>query len=581
MKIYASKEYVQQELMTKISIPDSALVGQTIAVKSVDENGKPIEFEAVDMQESDAPVLYVATDPEHGIIPEASADNTKAMQNLIQKVYDNGGGIIWLPVGTYGFDRNSNDRIKVSDDFYMCLRPMSGVSIIGESLTETVIKVYGVNSDTAWIANQVTKSYGIDPSEDDEFLHGFTYQNFTVDMSESDMAVDADGNPIYSSAAKAFGMKALRNCVFRDLRILESPATGFGIDMLDNVVIDSLYLYKCGKRWQYGNQGGAGIGIGTGRWTYENFIVRNCMCIGCGHFGIFVEDQGLFRATPEKNTSIGKIIANNIVRHGKHYGIGVRGTNFTVVTGNNICGNKGGIYLDYGATKVTISNNAITQHSEAGVLFGTEDIYTRDNFEGFPCERVTVFGNDIDDNQFGVWIQKAPLYSKIQNNIYIGNDVDYLKDMPIDESKIKQGVYINDVGEEAANARSWLYDEFIDLDTTMITWTPIGETADGINKNPRIAIYDENKGFLHRINGDYDPSQLNSIMEEALVAAGKATNFRYIKFGDNCSGEIVRTMKLCDTINPQNQFALTDESTGIKYKLSISDGKLTMTEVTA
>lgn len=491
---------------------------------------------AVDI--SDVGIYYIATeDPDYPLIADAEADNTLAMQNLIKKVHDNGGGIIWLPIGTYGFDKNSADRIVVSDDFRMCVKPMSNVSIIGESLTETVIRIYGVNSDTAWIGNQV------DRQSTEVALSGFTYQNFTVDMSDAYLT---EGE--YSSTGKAFGMKAIKNCVFRDLRILNSPATGFGIDMLDNVVIDSVYVYNCGKQWEYGNPGGAGIGIGTGRWEQENFIVRNCVCAGCGHFGIFIEDQGIFDGN-KRNWTMGKIIANNVVRNGKNYGIGIRGGQNVVVTGNNIYRNKGGIYLDYGAQRVMVSNNAVSENTENGLLFGTEDA----GFGDYACENVAVFGNSFFENKFGIFTLREPVNSKIENNIYIGNDADTLTEMVIDASKIKQGVYINDAGEEAAHARSWLYDEYIDLNTTLITWTPIGETETGDLKNPRIAIYDENKVFLHRINGDYEPSELDIIIEEALTTAGKSTNYRYIKFGDNCEGEILNTLKLYNlTINIDN-----------------------------
>ena len=57
--------------------------------------------------------------------------------------------------------------------------------------------------------------------------------------------------------------------------------------MLDNVVIDSVYIYEGGRSWNYGGNGGAGIGIGTGLWENENYIIRNCICVSCGHFGIF------------------------------------------------------------------------------------------------------------------------------------------------------------------------------------------------------------------------------------------------------------------------------------------------------
>ena len=468
-------------------------------------------------------VYYIATD--HGVRPDVE-DNTAAMQDLIDKVHENGGGIIWLPIGEYRFD--SANSVPENPDFRTILTPQSGVSIVGESLSGTVIQVYGhTEKGASWLANYIA-----DRDDKSVKLSGCTYRNFTIDMSEATVAE-------YSSTGKALGMKALRDCIFRDLRLLETPSTALGIDMLDNVVIDSVYVYKGGREWQPGGQGGAGIGIGTGKWENENYVVRNCLCVECGHFGIFLEDQGIFSGN-QQNYPEGLTITNNVIRNGRNYGIGVRGGRNVIITGNNLYGNKGGIYLDYGTKNVLASNNVIADCTEAGLLFGIEDA----GHGNYPCESVAVFGNSFFDNKLGISTLRKPVNSSFENNIYTGNDADILDELVIDESKIKQGVFINDAGQEAANARSWLYDEYIDLNTTLITWTPIGVTADGTNKNPRIAIYDENKVFLHRINGDYQPDKLKTIIEEALTAAGKSTNFRYIKFGDNCNGEILTTLQL-------------------------------------
>ena len=481
-------------------------------------------------------IYYIATeDPDFPLVADAAADNTRVMQDLINKVHKAGGGTIWLPIGEYGFDTSGKDN----SDFPVCLTPASGVSIVGESLTKTIIKVYGhSNEGVAWMANKLkvfTPSY---PDEEPPAeLVGCTYSNFTVDMSMA--TIDK-----YSSTGKAFGMKGLKNCVFRDLRILQTPGTGLGIDMLDNVVIDSVYLYGCGREWSYGGQGGAGIGIGTGRWLNENFVIRNCICAGCGHFGIFLEDQGIFQAAPVLNRSMGATIANNVVRNGKHYGIGVRGGRNVVITGNNIFRNIGGIYLDYGVDNAMISNNVISENVDIGLLFGTEDI--REGFNGFACEDVSVFGNSFFDNKVGLVVMREPINSKIENNVYIGNNADMTVEIPIDESKIMQNVYIDNYGEYITLAGNVLYDEFVDLDTTMVTWTPIGETATGALHNPRIAIYAEDKSFIWRINGDYKPDKLRSEIEAVLTAQGMRTDYRYIKFGDNCNGEILNTLKLYD-----------------------------------
>ena len=222
----------------------------------------------------------------------------------------------------------------------------------------------------------------------------------------------------YTSGGKAFGMKAIRDCVFRDLRLLNTPSTSLGIDMLDNVVIDSVYIYRGGREWHDNKPGGAGIGIGTGKWANENYIIRNCICDSCGHFGIFLEDQGLFRGQT-RNYPEGPAVTGNIVRNGRGYGIGIRGGKNVLVTGNNLYENLGGFYLDYGANNVMISGNLVAESGEAAVKFGTEDV--RSGFDGFVCESIVVAGNTFVDNAVAVLTLRAPVGSHIADNYSIGS----------------------------------------------------------------------------------------------------------------------------------------------------------------
>ena len=94
-------------------------------------------------------------------------------------------------------------------------------------------------------------------------------KNFTIDMSEASLTQ-------YTHRGKAFYYSGIKDCVFRDLRLISTPSTALGIDMLDNVVIDSIYIYEGGRSGTYGGNGGAGIGIGTGMWEHENYVIRNC-----------------------------------------------------------------------------------------------------------------------------------------------------------------------------------------------------------------------------------------------------------------------------------------------------------------
>ena len=338
---------------------------------------------------------------DYGVRPD-SADNTAAMQALINLIYEKGGGVIWLPVGTYTFDSVASTW-NMSGNITALCEMRSGVSIIGESLHKSVLKVTGTTEYGSSLFAQNSTISG-------EIMTGCTFQNFTVDMQEAALQT-------YSHRGKVFYFSGIKNCVFRDLRLLGTPSTSLGIDMLDNVVMDSVYVYKGGRQWAYGGNGGAGIGIGTGKWADENYIIRNCVCVECGHYGIFLEDQGLFSANKDKNYSAGQVIANNVVRNGRHYGIGVRGGMNVLVTGNNIYECVGGIYTDYGAKNIVFSGNLIQGSTEAGFLYGNE-------YAEYPCERIAVLNNAFYDNAVGLKKTLAPTDSVEQANVMIGNTTD-------------------------------------------------------------------------------------------------------------------------------------------------------------
>lgn len=57
--IYANSQMFTADLVNAIPIPASAAVGQTIAVKTIDENGKPIEWEVVDFPTSEGEEVIV------------------------------------------------------------------------------------------------------------------------------------------------------------------------------------------------------------------------------------------------------------------------------------------------------------------------------------------------------------------------------------------------------------------------------------------------------------------------------------------------------------------------------------------
>ncbi len=304
-------------------------------------------------------------------------DNSQKFQELINKVHDNGGGYIYIPTGVYLFDSKQSSYEMTKNMTAIC-EMKSNVSIIGQSRTDTVLKVIGTTFNGASLfcyCNNISQKN----------LHSANMINLTIDMTDAYLEN-------YSHRGKAIYYIGVDDCTFKNLRLISTPSTALGIDMLNNVVIDSVYVYEGGRSWTYGSNGGAGIGIGTGLRENENFIIRNCICVKCGHFGIFLEDQGVFHN--QKNSSKGQIITNNIIRNSQHYAIGIRGGKYIVVSNNNIYENTGGIYVDYGVEEILISNNLVCDSKE-GFGLGDEDLIVNKNTRS--CHNI-ILNNNIFKN---------------------------------------------------------------------------------------------------------------------------------------------------------------------------------------
>lgn len=330
---------------------------------------------------------------------ESAEDNTAALQAAMDAVAEEGGGIIWIPKGTYLF---KSSRVTVnSGNMEGAVWAKSKVSILGESLSGTVLKMTG---DSA-----CGKGFALFAYHDNTTpLEGCTYTNFTVDGA--DMVISS-----YNHQGKAFYYHNIKDCVFRDLRLLNTPATALGIDMLVNTVMDSIYCENCGREWVYdtGN-GGAGIGIGTGKFANENYVIRNCICVGCGHFGIFLEDQGIFSAAKDKNYPKGAIVANNICRNGRYGGIGLRGGRYVLIQ-NNICyeNHDVGIEIDYGIKDCDVLNNTCYDNGESGIAV--------ENIVDGEKKDLNFSGNRLTGNGVGIKINSATERTILSHNIVMGN----------------------------------------------------------------------------------------------------------------------------------------------------------------
>jgi hypothetical protein len=344
---------------------------------------------------------------DYGITQDAD-DNSLKFQQMVDELSQNGGGTIYVPIGTYKFDTSNGQYIEGTGGCKCCIKAKNNVSIVGESLTDSVFKMTGHSS-------QGVCMFGYNSAANKTPIEGCTYRNFTVNGEEC--TIDT-----YSSDGKAFFYQYVKNCVWRDLRLIGTPATSLGIDFLDNVVIDSIYCYESGRIHADNSPGGAGVGIGTGAWENENFIVRNCICDNCGHFGIFLEDQHIFGDAAHRTPTYpkGVIIANNICRNGRNYGFGVRGGQHVIFDGNEAYENaNGGFFSDYQNKSIVIQNNLIRDNTGNGICLGNE----KPGILETSFENVTIKDNVVIGNKTGINIGQKTTNLNLIDNIVRDNTV--------------------------------------------------------------------------------------------------------------------------------------------------------------
>ena len=280
-------------------------------------------------------------------------DDSVQLQQMVDYLSANGGGIVYIPSGVYTQKSQINWK--------------TGVSLIGDGQGRSILKVIHVgNGEDFGFA-----SIGYDKSTlaqiKQEKMKNCRFENFEIDGSGM-------VNIKYNSYGKGLYLVYLYNCVFRDIYLHDISATGLGIDFLCNTIIDNVTVDNCGRLYKTApnnayRQGGAGIGIGTNRDLNESFQIVNCRANNCGSFGIFVENQKLFDAKQEVDSK-NMIISNNIVTNCYRHGIGVRACDGVVIA-NNIIKRSGedNIYVDNMTKNVTIMGNIIDgeQHSANGI----------------------------------------------------------------------------------------------------------------------------------------------------------------------------------------------------------------------
>lgn len=374
-------------------------------------------------------VCYNAND--YGISTD-NDDNSDSMQNLMLTLSEKGGGIIFIPNGTYIFKKQ--------------MEAYSNVSVLGESIDNTILKVVRETDNNEGLA----LFYHQYASSRDDVLNNpiksCFFKNFTVDMTDMYVKVWNTGN-------KAFYFKNVQDCVFEDLKLIGTPATALGVDCLKNTHINRIYCENCGRDWETGGEyGGAAIGIGAGLLDDESFTITNCICKNSGHFGIFVENQGIFNSNVYYGKFDSIIISNNKVIGSRGNGIGVRKCDNVVISNNSITDSaEDGIYLDQRCRKVIIQNNEIRNSGQAGITLRFSTDENDDEGTGIVMEDICIRNNIVDGNSVGFLTEgnadktNKTIYMTIKGNVFSrnGKGIEVMKTATHEHTVVKENCYLN------------------------------------------------------------------------------------------------------------------------------------------
>jgi hypothetical protein len=323
---------------------------------------------------------------------DGSTDDTTSIQSALAAANTAGGGTVNLPAGTY---------------------------VISSALTLfSHIRLSGVGHSSV-ITTPVMTGTGIN------LLSGQgTSVSPLTDIEICDLKLDGSNvtPPSYnSSQGKGMYMSYLKRLKIHGVNVYNTWASGIGTDFLVDSVIDRCIVENCGRGWTTGQVGGSGIGIGTGVFATESFVVSNCIAKGIGNNGILVEDQ--FQTVRSK----GMVIANCLAYNCGRVGIQVSGTSGCVIAGCQVFANAaGGISVGRGLGVVATSYNAqdvkitgCSAYSNTGHGIAVVDAKTTPDGT---MQRISLANNDVYANLgaavYGIYVQDAQNVQITSNRVY-------------------------------------------------------------------------------------------------------------------------------------------------------------------
>ena len=212
-------------------------------------------------------------------------DDTKAIQNCIDAVAGKGGGIVYIPNGTYLVSRPLSAKAIV-------LQARSNVSLMGESREGTIIKLASHQRAFSWMV-LLTE------------VNSINIQNLTFDGNVNNQ-IDSTKPISYNNPDEHLAGLFLDNASqvrIINCKIINTGGDGIGIRGVlipsTSVTIDSCY---------FDNNYREGIALGSG---FKNITIHNC------YFGESIKHDPI-HTEPEEGLFVGNCIIENNEINNQH-----------------------------------------------------------------------------------------------------------------------------------------------------------------------------------------------------------------------------------------------------------------------
>ncbi len=348
-------------------------------------------------------------------------NNTKILQSAMDKVSALGGGTVYLPGGTYYFKQGGTSNrkekfvIKCKDNVRLKGNGVKGSSATilkplysntNSSVSGGLDMFYFNNYSESGFSHKDSDRFNITYTDMDGKTQTLTNQKIYLDNADFEDFI-IDGNDAYNkynydSSGKGFMINLFRDSDWNNVVVMNTDATGFGMDCPINSTVTNCVAINCGKAASESDGGASGFGIGTGYSNNEYMIIKNSYSFNNKKFGFFFEHQGRFTNSNHypATTSKGFVVSNSVA--GGNYAdfgglkahnvtfegsSGVTGTSSYTIpsTGNSISIKKRGpgISFDYYSVNSSVVNmnikNNFIDSSRSEVLWALNKGITNGN----------------------------------------------------------------------------------------------------------------------------------------------------------------------------------------------------------